>query len=350
MTAVVVVGLAVTAWWSRPWESFQHRSERTSDEPVTGQVERATLTSQVRLNGDLTYGGTVALPASVGTITALPGPGTTIKKGKEVYEADGRPIVLFQGPRPFWRALSVGSDPGQDIRQLEENLAALGFFSGKPDEIFDWRTRQAVRDWQHSLGVPETGAFSPGDVVVARAPGIRIAQITAALGQQAASPATYTETTLRVVAKLTAAQARELRVGTPVTVILPDGTEAKTTLSALDPGGRPISGSDQTTSPTATIEFPNQSKVAKAGPTSVRVVVGDKSNESETLVVPVTALVATPDGGYAVEISANGRTVRTPVEVGLVADARAQILNSGSNIEGKSGPVLKAGDLVVLAQ
>ena len=111
-----------------------------------------------------------------------------------------------------------------------------------------------------------------------------------------------------------------------------------------------MTGSDQTTSPTATIEFPDQSQVAKAGPTSVRVTVGDDTDTTATLVVPVTALLATADGGYAVEVLLQGQTVRTPVEVGLVADARAQILHSGGDVTGKSGPVLAAGDMVVLSR
>jgi len=328
----------------------QQGAQAHAGEPVTAQVEQTTLTSQVRLNATLTYGDPVELPAGSGIITALPTAGSVIERGQQVYEAEGRPVVLFQGARPFWRPLSADSEPGTDVKQLEENLAALGFFSEEPDERFDWVTRQAVRDWQKSLGVSQTGAFSPADVVVTDAPGIRISQVTAALGDEGASPATYTETTLRAVAKLSAAQARELTADTPVRVVLPDGTEIEAALSEVDPGGQPIPGSDQSTSPTATIEFADQSEVAGSGPAAVRVIVGDATDQTETLVVPVTALLAVPDGGYAVEVLLRGEIVRTPVEVGLIADARAQVLASGSDIEGRSGPVLATGDQVVLSR
>lgn len=49
--------------------------------------------------------------------------------GERVYEADGAPVVLFRGSRPFWRELSVGSSDAEDIRQLQSNLTALGFLS-----------------------------------------------------------------------------------------------------------------------------------------------------------------------------------------------------------------------------
>ncbi len=65
--------------------------------------------------------------------------------------------------------------------------------------------------------------------------------------------------------------------------------------------------------------------------------------------VPVTALLATADGGYAVEVWDGASAARTPVEIGLVADARAQVLASGAEV-GAEGRVLAPGDLVVLAR
>ena len=57
------------------------------------------------------------------------------------------------------------------------------------------------------------------------------------------------------------------------------------------------------------------------------------------LVVPVTALLATLDGGYAVDVVRDGKTVRMPVQLGLIADTRVQI----------TGGDLKEGDEVVVA-
>lgn len=347
----VIVGVAVvaTGWWLRPWELLAEPAAEAA-EPVTAPVELATLTDQLRLAAQLSYGDAIPLPAAAGVLTALPAAGSVVELGQRVYEADGRPVVLLQGERPFWRGLEVGVEDGEDVRQLEQSLAALGFAPGTVDTRFDWRTRQAVRAWQKSLGLPQTGAFAPADAVVARAPSIRIAQLTARLGDAGASPARYTETVLRASARLTEAQARELTAGTPVTVVLPDGTELDAELASVDPGGQPTGDGEATTKPSATVEFPDQATVAAAGPVAVRIVVRRSEEQPMTLVVPATALLATPDGGYAVEVRRDDGIVRVPVEIGLVADARVQVRASGSEIDGNEGPVLAAGDLVVLAR
>ncbi|MFT3799366.1 peptidoglycan-binding protein [Microbacterium sp.] len=350
LAGVLVVAVGAGTWWFRPWELLAVPETAVASEPVTAAVELATLTSRVRLNGQLTYGDAAPLPAAAGTITVLPAEGEVIEAGQRVYESDGAPVVLFRGARPFWRELSVDSTDGEDIRQLQQNLTDLGFYTGNVDGAFGWLTRQAVRDWQKSLGREQTGVFSPSSVVVADAPGIRIAQVTAHLGDVGTSPATSTATTLRATAKLTAAQARELVAGTPVTVTLPGGTEIDTTLAAVDAGGQPTGDGEATTSPSATIEFADQEAVAAAGAVAVRVTVADDQEQPATLVVPVTALLATADGGYAVEVYAGGEIVRTPVQLGLVADARAQIIASGTGVDGGTGPVLAEGDLVVLAR
>lgn len=348
---LIVAGAAVVVvrpWGAWPWEQgADDGSEQVA--PVTAPVERTTLTSRLRLNAQLGYGEPVPLPAASGMLTALPAPGQVVETGHPVYEADGRPVVLFHGTRPFWRDLTVDSDDGEDVRQLEQNLAALGFFDDEVDARYDWVTRQAVRDWQKSLGVPRTGEFSAASVVVADAPGIRVAAVTARLGDSGTSPATSTATTLRAVAKLTAAQARELTAGTPVVVELPDGTEISTTLAAVDPGGVPTGKDDEKTPPTALVEFADQAAVASAGAAAVRIVISDDVESAETLVVPVTALVATPVG-YAVEVMRDGEPVRLPAEIGLVADARVQILRSGSEIAEGSGDPLTEGDEAVLAR
>lgn len=349
IAVALVLTAAGAAWWLRPWEALVAQAD-TTPTPVTAAVERTTLISEVRLNAQLSYGAPVPLAAANGTITGLPVADATVQTGQRVYEVDGRPVVLFRGARPFWRELSADSSDGADVRQLEQNLADLGFSPGRLDDGFDWRTRQAVRQWQESLGVEPTGTFAPSDVVVADASSIRIAQVTARLGDAGTSPATSTETLLRATARLTTAQARELTTGTPVVVILPDGTEIETTVSGIDPGGQPAVEGGEVAPPTATIEFADQAGVAAAGPVSVRVVIRPQGEQPATLVVPVTALLATADGGYAVEVWDGAAVDRTPVEIGLVADARVQVLRSGTEIDGATGAVLTVGDLVVLSR
>ncbi len=352
IAAVAAGAVAVVIW--KPWEEAAATSpeEGGAVSAVTVPVEMGTLTSHLKLNATLGYGAPVELPAAQGVLTALPAPGQVIEIGQQVYEADGRPVILLEGARPFWRDLSSDAEDGQDVLQLEQNLARLGFFDREPDTRFDWWTTDAVRRWQKALGLPVTGTISARDVVVVNAPSIRIAQVTGKLGQSGASPATYTATTLTATAKLTSAQARELTTDTPVTVVLPDGTELENTIAAVDPGGQPTGDDGQTTPPTATIQFPDQEQVASTGPASIRVIVQSAEESAETLIVPATALIATAKNQYAVEVLTGERIVRVPVQIGLIADARVQILASGPDVEGAPSDArgLAAGDAVVISR
>lgn len=340
------------SWGAKPAASTEAQAVRAETMPV----EKGTLTDELRLNGALGYGEAIELPAAPGVITALPAAGKVIKVGARVYEVDGRPVTLFAGRRPFWRELARGVDDGQDVLQLERNLARLGFFAGRPDTRFDAYTSEAVKLWQKSLGLRGTGSVAAADIVTVNAPSIRVARVTGRLGQSQVVPLSYTATKLRAVVKLSDAQARELRVGTPVAVELPDGSEMRSTLAAVDPGGQPTGqgeGEDEKrTPPTATIEFREQKRLRALGPTSVRVTVQKREETAETLIVPVTALVATARDEYAVEVRSKNRIVRVPVRIGLVADARVQIVASGAEVEGApaDAAALKEGDEVVISR
>jgi len=344
-------GILLGMW--KPWESSHGKDAvNPAATAVTVPVELGTLTSQLRLNANLDFGEPVELPAATGVITALPVSGQVIEVGQRVYEVDGHPIIFLEGSRPAWRDLSSDSDDGQDVLQLEENLARLGFFDHEPDARYDWFTTDAVRRWQKELGVPVTGEVAAADVLFLNAPSIRIAQVSASLGQADVSPATYTAATLRAVVTLTPAQARELAVGTAVTVILPDGTELENKIAAVDPGGQPTGEDGQTAPPEAVIEFSDQKQVEGTGPASVRVIVQNTEESPETLIVPATALIATAKDNYAVEVLSGEGIVRVPVEIGLVADARVQVLASGTDVAGAPADAreLAAGDDVVISR
>lgn len=355
VTLVIVVALTAGAtftWMWKPWEATPQNRGGADSTAVTVPVERGTLTSQLRLNATLGYGNPIELTAAPGVITELPSPGQVIDIGSPIYEVDGRPVILLEGTRPFWRDLASGIDNGPDVLQLEQNLARLGFFDREPDARFDWWTADAIKRWQKDLGLPGTGTVAVADVVAVDAQSIRVAQVTGRLGQTDVSPLTYTATTLQAVAKLTPAQARELQVGTPVTVVLPDGTELENVLAAVDPGGQPAGEEGQMTSPTAVIEFPEQEQVAATGPATIRVIVQNDENTAETLIVPATALIATAQDSYAVEIQTGDGIVRVPVQIGLVADARVQILASGPDVDRAPADArsLMEGDEVVISR
>ncbi|MEO5920697.1 MAG: hypothetical protein ABIQ01_06080, partial [Pseudolysinimonas sp.] len=206
------------------------------------------------------------------------------------------------------------------------------------DNHFTWATGAAVKKWQAALGLERTGAVAFGDVVAIDASSVRVAAVTAKLGDQAGgSPLSYTSTTIRAVAKLTDSQARELVAPIEVSVRLPDGTEVPGTITSIDPGGE-STGDGETTSASAVVEFTDQALVVEVGLRSVKITIA-RDEIADALVVPVTALIATLDGGYAVDVVRAGKTERVPVELGLIADTRVQI----------TGGDLEEGDEVVVA-
>src|SRR6266542_2425925 len=91
-----------------------------------------------------------------------------------------RPVVAFYGSVPLYRTLHDGVE-GADVRQLEENLAELGYTGLTADGTYTSAVAMAVRKWQADLGLPETGTVEPGQVVFTPGP-VRIAEDTARVG------------------------------------------------------------------------------------------------------------------------------------------------------------------------
>jgi len=169
VVALLALGAAGTVGLTR---LAAHASDTTTPpvpQVTLAKVIRTTLSQEQTATGTLGYGAESSVAGSrPGTITALPGAGSVISRGQSVYQVDALPIPLFYGTLPFYRRLATKVSDGPDVLQLEQNLKALGFDDfGTPDETFDWQTRVAIQDWQKSLGLKATGAFSPGDVVLA---------------------------------------------------------------------------------------------------------------------------------------------------------------------------------------
>ena len=119
-------------------------------------------------NGD---GDDGSVPSAV--LTSVADVGTTAGQGTVLYTADAQPVVSLLGDLPAWRTLEVGVGDGEDVRQLEENLAALGYGEGvSVDETFSPGTAAAVEAWETDLGrrAPDR-VVTLGDVVFLSAAG-----------------------------------------------------------------------------------------------------------------------------------------------------------------------------------
>lgn len=151
----------------------------------TAEVRTADLSERTQVNGTLGYAGAYQVIApGPGILTRLPAAGQTVRRGRVLYEVDGKPVVLMYGSRPSWRTLEIGIDDGADVQQLEANLKALGHGDRMTvDRRFSLATHYALRRWQRDAGLAVTGALPLGRVVF-MPDAIRIAGHDLGLGTQ----------------------------------------------------------------------------------------------------------------------------------------------------------------------
>ena len=349
---VAVAGMAVVAVASGtvtpPWVAA---ASTASPDPAaldadvrTATVERRAMQTSAELDGTLAYeGGSAVAAGSAGTVTRVPDVGDVIERGDVLYELDGtvRPRLLY-GDRPLWRPLGPGMANGADVEQLERNLKALGYASRKMDVDRDWDrwTTRAVKNWQKANGERRDGTLDGSDL--AFLPGaVRVADVAAEVGTSVGpgTPVLDTTTAGRVVTLDLSASRQDLVArGQAVTIELPDGTETAGTVREV--GRVATVAQDGTTTVPVTIDIddPSGLPALDAAPVVVYVVT---DRREDVLAVPVNALVALLEGGYAVEVVGDdGSRGYVRVETGLFEDGLVEI----------SGDGLDAGDTVVSAR
>jgi peptidoglycan hydrolase-like protein with peptidoglycan-binding domain len=349
------------------WAGYSADLLRTHPAPAappgvtTGRalVVRTDVRQQTTVTGTLGYAGSYSViapgsPAATGgtaTITWLPAIGAVVHRGQPVYAVNGQPVVLFYGRQPAWRALVIGVSAGPDVRQLNRNLAALGFGPGLAGGQFTLATQQAVAGWQQAAGLPVTGTVPLGQITFLPGP-LLVGQQIAAVGGPlpTGTPVLQgTGTVPDVQVPLDPGLAPTVRAGNRVLVTLPNG--------AADPGvvtqvshvaQNPASGSQNQNSPggqqppvvPATVRLlrPWHGALDQA---QVQVAI-TSAVDRNVLAVPVTALLARPDGQFTVVVlgRAAGRTTRrtVPVQTGLFDEVAGDVE--------VSGPGLAAGQYV----
>ncbi|MFL6127339.1 peptidoglycan-binding protein [Actinophytocola sp.] len=324
--AVLGIGtaVAVTRLSSRPVALPQAPAEA-----ATAAVRRMDLAERETLTGELGYGAEQSLTGHrPGTITALPAVGTVLDRGAVVYQVDARPVVLFLGSLPLYRALAAGMTDGPDVKLVEGNLRDLGYGGfGTPDDKFTAATEAAIKKWQKKLGVDQTGVIDLGDVVVTAA-AVRVSSVDVALGAEGTGPLLkYTDTTRWVSVELKEEQKDLVVVNAPVTLTV-DGKQVPGTVRSVVPEAPSASADpneDQTRKYTATVSIDDVAAIGAvdAGPVDVVVTSGERKG---VLAVPVGALLALTEGGYAVELP-SGKLIA--VTTGLFADGMVEVTGKG---------------------
>lgn len=229
---------------------------------------------------------------------------------------------------------------GADVLALEEALARLGFDAGGtmvPDGVFDGATEEAVTAWQTEIGTEADGIVGPGEVVVL--PGAvrisdRLAEPGATVTPGTAVLATSSDESV-VTVDLPAADQALMEEGDRVVIVLPDDTEVEGTVSFKSETASVAQGG-ATFEVLIVLDDVSAAEGLDQAPVEVELIT-DRADR--VMAVPVTALVALAEGGYAVEVIApDGTTYLVAVEPGMYAEGLVEV-DSGN---------LQPGDRVVV--
>ena len=320
--AVVAAGVVAVAAWSvaaKPADAVGDSEPR-----ATARVEERTLRVVDEVDGMLGHGADRPLAAAApGTVTRFPAAGDVIQRGDVLWEVNGAPTVLLYGELPIWRSLSQDVT-GEDVEQLEANLVELGYGDHLTvDETWDDATTAAVEAWQEATGQEVDGVVDVGDVVF-EPDAVIVAALEATRGATVGPGAPVlrvTDTERVVTASLFASQLEGVDAGDSVEVELGDGTVVAATVEQVD--SVPTTAQDGSESYGLMLTLDDDAEDPGNGPVEILLV---RHERADVLAVPVNALLALLEGGYAVErVTDSGGVILVPVEVGLFADGWVEV-------------------------
>ncbi|MFI0470844.1 peptidoglycan-binding protein [Saccharopolyspora sp. 5N102] len=306
--------------------------------PSTTEITRTDLVESKTVDGHWDFASRRAVKAAVdGTVTTAATVGKTVERGQALYSLNARPVVLLYGTTPVFRDMKLG-DKGPDVRQLHQNLRALGYGRGlKATQEFDGATEAAVKSWQKDLGIIDpSGLVGQGDVVF-QPEAVRVVSADAPLAERVGPDKpvlTVASPQPIILADLDQSDQDLARTGTKVEVTLPEGTtvhgEVSKTIqpdTTSDPSSGGTSGSSTQSGLKVeiTLAEPVQNPGAQ-GTASVRFI---QESRQGVLTVPVEAIVALREGGYGLQVVTGNQVRVVRVEPGMTADGRIEVTGPG---------------------
>lgn len=359
-TVVLVATVAVVAIFTSGGSPSAAAAQRA---PVsTATVQRRELTATVSESGVLTYRARAdGSPYSVinqvrGIYTKLPAIGQVVRQGQVLYRTNDLPVVLLYGATPAYRTLSAGMT-GPDVAELNTDLVALGYAVraqfGQTPAAFGSATTAAVEKLQAAEGLNQTGTLALGQALF-EPTAVRVTAVTALLGASAQPGQTTlqgTSSTRQVQVALDTSEQTDVAVGDTVTITLPNNRTISGVVSSVGkvatcPSTSGSGGSTANPASTATGTCSSGSiptinvDIAPSHPDAMNrwdqaaVQVGiTTARVPGALVVPLNALLARSQGGYAVEVAGAGERNRlVPVSLGLFDDADGTVQVTGSRL------------------
>ncbi len=332
LAAAVAAGVAaVTLGRERPDAGSTDSSNATSTN--TTPVERRDLVEEESFDGTLGYDDATTLNSGLsGTITYLRAEGSLVKRGQVLFEVDEQPVILLYGKKPAYRTLQAGVEDGDDVRQLERNLVAMGYDPYDDiaiDREFDWATTEAIERWQEDRGLTEDGVVDLGEIAFVDG-AARVGGHETSVGSTTgpATPVMEVSSDDRVVSVEVPVGQRDLfESGMKVDVELPDGSTVPGRVRSI---GRVAEPGEDGEDPTIQVEvvLTSGKGLRRYDQTPVTVNVSAQVAK-DALAVPVAALLALAEGGYAVEVVDGDKTKLVAVDTGMFANGYVEIEGSG---------------------
>ncbi len=341
-------------------QSAQERLQDLQDGPDALEVEQARSnlqSAETRLSDLLADPDNVELQRARASLLSAE---LALQSAKDDYDdllAGADTAFLFYGDGAAWRSMSIGVAPGPDVEWLETNLVALGYGDSEDsgdvtvDEVFDEATADAVSAWQADVGVTATGEVPLGQVFfiagpapvsaleVSRGDSVRegavlyeltaVELVSSTIGSDGVQDQAVTAQ--RVTARLDLVDQDLLALGSSVVIELPDDTEVDGEVVEL--GAVPVivaeTGQSDESSYLDVVIAPLESVDPNWTGATVQVRFATEVAQG-VLSVPVSALLALQEGGYAVEVVPPDGSVRlVGVSTGLFADGFVEVAGNG---------------------
>jgi len=283
-------------------------------------VERWQEDLGVEETGEVALGDVIFIPAAADVLSV------NVEVGDSVNSS--QPIVTISTGDPL---------EGEDVLQLETALVALGYEGPVVDGVWDAGTKDAVLAWQADTGLEDDGVIDLGEVVFLSAT-VRVNEVLASVGSSVNAGTAVLGISAAdqfVTFDLPSADQGLVVVGQEVIIEMPDGSDVAGTVVEIDSVATGMQA-NATFGVKIVLNDPSVAEGLDEAPVDVEVISDSVSN---VMAVPVSALVALAEGGYAVEVDAgNGTTRLVAVEPGFYADGLVEIESDGLSI----------GDMVVV--
>ena len=165
---IFIAALAYGGYYFGTQNTEDNTSSKTL-ELTTVSIQKGDLAKKEEYNGTLRQTDKKILNSPTnGVVTFLPKEGSIVNFGEVLFIIDNKPVILLQGNTPFYRTLDLNSDPGVDIKQVEEALVYLGYADSTfvPDEVFDEQTSKMLNTLYIDYGIDTKSEITPTEQVL----------------------------------------------------------------------------------------------------------------------------------------------------------------------------------------